>query len=243
MMRVAIGSVVNGFNTEVGFVQAAMAIHSLVMASTYLAAGKLADGLGEKRIFVIGALIFATGTVIAAFSPNIWVLLIGWSFIKPVGGALMIPPANSLIILNYEGEQRTTAFGIFSAFVAAATVIGPLWMGFLAGALSWRWGFGSESLLIFLVLYFASMVKESHKVRKVEFDFIGAFLTFAGLGLVILGATLAGEFGWWQARRPFYVGDGVFAPFGLSAAPVFILTGVVILGLFGLWSRRQSSQG
>lgn len=73
MMPVAIGSIVDGVNTEVGFVQAAMALHSLVMAASYLAAGKLADRLGEKRIFVTGAVIFAVGTVIAAVSPSIWV--------------------------------------------------------------------------------------------------------------------------------------------------------------------------
>ena len=113
--------------------QAATALHSLVMASMYLAAGKLAELLGEKRIFVTGAVVFACGTAVAALSPNVWVLLLGWSLIKPVGGAMMIPAANSLIVRNDEGRQRSTAFGIFSAFVAAAAVIGPIWMGLLAG--------------------------------------------------------------------------------------------------------------
>ena len=66
MMPVAIGSIVNGLNTQVGFVQAAMALHSLVMASMYLTAGKLADRFGEKRIFVMGAAIFAASTGVAA---------------------------------------------------------------------------------------------------------------------------------------------------------------------------------
>jgi hypothetical protein len=61
-------------STPVGFVQAAMALHSLVMAATYLAAGKLALKLGEKRIFVIGALILAIGVIVAALGPTIWVV-------------------------------------------------------------------------------------------------------------------------------------------------------------------------
>jgi MFS family permease len=240
MMPVAIGAIVNGLKTEVGFVQAAMALHSLVMASMYLAASKLADRLGEKRIFVTGALIFSTGTMVAAVSPSVWVLLLGWSFIKPMGGAMMIPAASSLIVLNYEGRQRSTAFGIFSAFVAAAAVIGPIWMGLMAGALSWRWAFASESLIIALLLFFASMVREGPRLKRVRFDLPGALMTFIGLGLIVLGATLAGEFGWWQARRPFYVGSQVFAPWGISAAVVFILAGVIIMLLFAGWSIRQS---
>jgi MFS family permease len=123
MMPVAIGSIVNDLNTQLSFIQAAMALHSLVMASTCLAAGKLATRLGEKRVFVAGALIFVTGVLVAAMSPSIWVLLLGWSLIKPIGGAMMIPAASSLIVLNYEGKQRSVAFGIFSAFVAAAAVV------------------------------------------------------------------------------------------------------------------------
>ena len=243
MMPVAIGSIVNGLKTQVGFVQAAMALHSLVMASMYLAAGKLAEMLGEKRIFVTGAVIFACGTVVTAISPNVWILLLGWSLIKPAGGAMMIPAAASLILLNYEGRQRSAAFGIFSAFVAAAAVIGPIWMGLMAGALSWRWGFGSELLIIGLLLFFASKVKERARVKETRFDILGALMAFAGLALVVLGATLAGEFGWWEARRSFYVGDKVLAPFGLSAALLFMLAGAAVLVLFALWSQHRIRRG
>ena len=243
MMPVAIGSIVNGLKTQVGFLQAAMALHSLVMASMYLTTGKLADRLGEKRVFVTGALLFCAGTLVAAASPSVWMLLLGWSLIKPLGGAMMIPAASSLIVLNYEGRQRSTAFGIFSAFVAAAAVIGPIWMGLVAGSLSWRWAFASESLIIVLLLFFASVVKEGPRLKTVHFDLVGALMTFAGLGLLVLGATLAGEFGWWQARRPFYVGDRVFSPLGLSAALLFMVTGVIILICFALWSKRQSRRG
>ena len=240
MMPVAIGSIVDDLNTQIAFVQAAMALHSLVMAATYLAAGKLALRFGEKRIFVTGALIFATGVVVAAVSPSIWVLLLGWSMIKPIGGAMMIPAANSLIVLNYDGQQRTAAFGIFSAFVAAAAVIGPVWMGAMANLLSWRWAFACEPVLIVLLLFFASMVSEVAREQKAPFDGVGALLTFTGLALLVLGATLAGEFGWWGARRPFYVGSEVFAPFGLSAAVVFMLGGALVLLAYAAWAEWRA---
>jgi MFS family permease len=237
MMPVAIGSIVDDLDTRVALVQAAMALHSLVMASTYLAAGKLALKFGEKRIFVLGALIFAAGVVVAALSQNIETLLLGWSLIKPIGGAMMIPAASSLIVLNYEGKQRTAAFGIFSAFVAAAAVMGPLWTGALADLVSWRWAFGSEPVLIALLLFFATWVSEAERGQEASFDGLGAILTFAGFALLVLGATLAGEFGWWSARRPFFVGDEVFAPFGLSATLVFMLAGIAVLFAYAGWAQ------
>ena len=243
MMPVAIGSIVNSFHSQVGFVQAAMALHSLVMASMYFAAGKLGDRLGQKRIFLFGALIFASGTLLAAFSPSIWILLLGWSLIKPIGGAMMIPAASSIIVINYHGPQRNTAFGIFSAFVAAAAVIGPLWMGLMANTISWRWAFASESMLILMLLYFASMVNESELNKTARFDWSGALLTFMGLGFIVLGATLADEFGWWSARRPFYIGEAIFSPFGLSAAVVFMICGAVVLIIFAISSMIQHRRG
>ena len=237
MMPVAIGSIVNDLNTQLSFIQAAMALHSLVMASTYLAAGKLATRLGEKRVFVAGALVFVTGVLVAAMSPSIWVLLLGWSLIKPIGGAMMIPAASSLIVLNYKGKQRSVAFGIFSAFVAAAAVIGPVWMGAMANLVIWRLAFGSELLIIVLLVFFASMVMEVDREHKAPYDGLGAVLTLLGFGLLVLGVTLAGKFGWWDARRPFYIDDQVFAPFGLSAAVVMVMAGVLILVAYTVWAE------
>jgi MFS family permease len=243
MMPVAIGSIVGDLKIQVGFVQGAMALHSLVMASAYLAAGKLADRLGEKRILTVGAVLFGAGVVVAAASPNVWVLLLGWSLIKPLGGAMMIPAAASLIVINYAGRQRTLAFGIFSAFVAAAAVIGPLWMGLIASTLSWRWGLASEPLLILLVWYFASLVTEKERDTVVAFDTVGSALTFVGLGLIVLGSTLAGELGWWHAKRPLVIGGLELAPLGFSAALVFILAGAMVLVGYGFWAQWRQRRG
>jgi hypothetical protein len=156
---------------------------------------------------------------------------------------MMIPAATSLIVLNYDGQQRTLAFGIFSAFVAAAAVIGPVWMGLVASTLSWRWGFASEPVLILLVLYSASLVKENARPVITPFDTVGSVLTFAGLGLIVLGATLAGELGWWAAKRPFMIGDLAWAPFGLSAALIFLLAGATVLAIYAAWAERRRISG
>lgn len=37
-------------------------------------------------------------------------------------------------------------------------------------ALSWRWAFGSEPLIIVLLLFFAAMVKESPRSKETTFD-------------------------------------------------------------------------
>jgi Na+/melibiose symporter-like transporter len=95
-------------------------------------------------------------------------------------------------------------------------------------------------VLIVLLLFFASMVTEAKRTQEAPFDGLGAFLTFIGLALLVLGATLAGEFGWWTARRPFYIGGEAFAPFGLSAAVVFMLGGLIVLLIYTAWAEWRA---
>jgi hypothetical protein len=87
--------------------------------------------------------------------------------------------------------------------VAIGSIVdGPIWMDLLAGAQSWRWAFVSEPLIIALYLFFASMVIESPRTKQTQFDGWGALMTYVGLGLIVLDATLAGEFGCPSVSRP-----------------------------------------
>ena len=80
-------------------------------------------------------------------------------------------------------------------------------------------------------------------MKETRFDVLGAFMTFVGLAFTVAGATSPGEFGWWKARRPFYLGDQVLAPFGLSAALLFMLAGGVGKLIFALWSQHRIRKG
>jgi MFS family permease len=88
---VSISALVEDLNTTVAGIQAAISIYALVMAAFILIGGKLADIVGKKRIFVIGLIIYGTGTTIASFSESLGMLIFGWSFLEGIGGALMIP--------------------------------------------------------------------------------------------------------------------------------------------------------
>lgn len=68
-------------------------------------------------------------------------------------------------------------------------------------------------------------------------------MAFVGLALIVLGATLAGEFGWFTARRPFYLGDEALQVFNLSVAFLCIAVGLVVLLLFFAWARHRKRQG
>jgi MFS family permease len=126
VMNVSISQIVADLDTTIAGVQLAITAYTLVMAAFMLAGAKLGDILGRDRAFAIGLAIYGLGSFTTAISPNLGVLLFGWSLIEGLGAALVIPAIVSLIAHTYEGPQRALAFGIVGGVAGAAVAAGPL---------------------------------------------------------------------------------------------------------------------
>jgi MFS family permease len=91
-MNVAIGNIVEDLDTTVIGVQTAISLFTLTMAALMIPGSILTDILGRRRCFVMGVSVYAVGAAIAALSPSLAFLILGWSFFEGTGSALMIPP-------------------------------------------------------------------------------------------------------------------------------------------------------
>src|SRR6476469_7938245 len=101
VMNVAISDVVADLDTTVSQVQLAITLYTLVMAGLMLTGGKLGDILGRRRTFAIGMVVYAAGSMTTALSPNVTVLIFGWSGLEGIGAAMVIPAIASLTARNY----------------------------------------------------------------------------------------------------------------------------------------------
>jgi len=126
VMNVSISQIVADLDTTIQGVQLAITAYTLVMAAFMLAGAKLGDILGRDRAFALGLAIYGLGSLTTALSPNLAVLLLGWSLVEGVGAALVIPAIVSLIAGIYSGKQRALAFGIIGGVAGAAIAAGPL---------------------------------------------------------------------------------------------------------------------
>ena len=187
-MNVAISNLVVDLNTTIPFVQIIITVYALTMASLMLFGSKMQDVLGRKTTFKCGAVIFGIGTVIATFSINAPMLLVGWSILEGIGAALMTPATASIIIGSYGEDRSTFAMGIRTSFAAVGSGFGPLIGGFLTTFFSWRWGFGLEFFLILIILIFSRRLKTfppSHKFS--DLDIKGVVLLSFGIFIFVLG--------------------------------------------------------
>ena len=108
VMNVSISQIVADLDTTIQGVQLAITAYTLVMAAFMLAGAKLGDILGRDKAFAIGLAIYGLGSFTTALSPNLTVLLIGWSLIEGFGAALVIPAIVALIAAKYGGSERAT---------------------------------------------------------------------------------------------------------------------------------------
>ena len=109
VMSVSISQLVEEFDTTVSMIQLAITLYALVMAALMLTGGKIGDLFGRLRIFRIGLVIYAIGSLMTAFAPTVGVLILGWSFIEGAGAALVLPALAALVAGSYgEGDGSYT---------------------------------------------------------------------------------------------------------------------------------------
>src|SRR6201982_2952510 len=89
VMNVSIATVAKDVGTTVTGIQTAITFYTLVMASLMITGGKLGQILGRKRAFGIGCVIYGCGSFVTAISQSLTVLIIGWSVLDGIGGAVL----------------------------------------------------------------------------------------------------------------------------------------------------------
>lgn len=244
MMNVAVGAIAQELNTQVGAVQAAISLYTLFMAAFILMGARLGDLHGAKRVFILGAGLFGVGTAIAALAPSIGILIFGWSFLEGIGAALFYPLSFVFVYRQYSGTRRVFAFALVTVTQAVGAAIGPVVGGALTTFASWRWGFGMEVFFVAAIIPFASRyLRETAKDETSTMDWVGVVLSFLMLFTLILGVLLAPAYGWWDARRDFFVGGAQFNPLGLSPVPWFLLIGFTFVAAFVQWELLRKRRG
>src|SRR5215213_4102079 len=245
-MNVAISNIVSDLGTTVTGVQTAISLYTLVMAAGMITGSKLADIWGRKRTFTIGVMAYGIGALITALSPTIGVMVLGWSVLEGIGSCLMIPPIYILATVNYKDlKARAAAFGAISAAAGLGGMAGPLIGGVITSAWTWRLSFASEVVVVVIIILMRGrIIDEGLRGPKPKLDGVGAVISGLGMTALVVGALLAGQYGWITARKDFVVaGRTLIAEGGIAPVWIFFAAGLVALGGFGLWARYRERRG
>jgi EmrB/QacA subfamily drug resistance transporter len=223
LMNVSIGKVVEDLDTTVSGVQGAIALEALVSAAFILIGSKVGDLIGRKRAFVLGLLGYALGALAMALSQGLTAIIVFWAIVGGLGASLLLPAMQSLIHGNFQGGAQKKAYALVGAAAAIAAAVGPLIGGFLTTFLSWRVGFLLEVVVIVVVLSGLKLVHDVPYTGPRVVDGVGALLSAAGMGGVVIGILV------WQEGGEF-VG-------------VLIAVGLVALWSLARWLIRRKGEG
>jgi MFS family permease len=244
VMNVAISDVVADLDTTVSQIQLAITLYTLVMAGLMLTGGKLGDILGRRRAFAIGLVVYAAGSITTALSPNVTVLLIGWSGLEGIGAALVIPAIASLTARNYSGADRAIAYGVIGGIAAAGVAAGPLIGGWVTEAFTWRYVFAGETVVIAAILLSLRVVQDAPKVEpRPALDLVGTVLSASGMGLIVFGLLRIPQWGLVDPKGALTLAGTEITPFGFSAVPFVVAIGAVLMSGFLRWSARRLRRG
>ena len=187
-MNVSISSIVVDLNTDVSTIQMFVSFNTLITAALILLSTKLQDIVGKKKLFLIGAALFGIGIFTAVLSSSVITFFVGWSAIKGVAGALMLPAIVSIISGTYSGKMRTIALATLGIVAGLADTFAPLLGGVITTYFSWRYTFAFELIFILFILVMQNRIPNFKPTEsKKDLDIIGAIISSIGLVLLVLG--------------------------------------------------------
>jgi EmrB/QacA subfamily drug resistance transporter len=237
VMNVSIATVAEDLGTSITGIQSAIVLYTLVMAMLMVTGGKVGSMIGRKRAFLVGCVIYCTGSLTTALSPNLTVLLVGWSLLEGIGAALIMPAIVALVAGNFPPEGRPRAYGLVGAAGAIAIALGPLIGGLATTYASWRWVFAGEVLIGAGIILFARRVADAPVADRPHLDLLGSVLWAVGMGLAILGVLQSSQWGW------ILPAEGAPSIFGMSPVVWLILGGLLAIRLFMQHVRRLDAAG
>jgi EmrB/QacA subfamily drug resistance transporter len=175
--------------------------YNISVAALLLVAGRYADSLGRKRLFIPGVAIFAIGSMCSALAPSAE-LLIGSRVLQGVGGAIIAPTAIAVVLPDFPPNKRSTVIGVTGATGALGAVVGPALGAFLTDWWSWRGIFWINVPISILVLVLAPrLLRESKNPAATgKVDLIGVPIGTIGVGLVMFAIVRAELWGLLDGR-------------------------------------------
>lgn len=222
IVNVALPSIQHSLRTTPGGLEWVISAYALALAALIPVGGALGDRYGRKRIFLIGLVVFALGSMACALSGSD-TMLIGFRVLQGAGGAAMLALTLSIITETFPGETRAGAIGTWAAIGGTGFGVGPVVGGMLLSFSGWASVFWvNVPLALVAVVLTLVAVTESRNPASPRLDGLGVAASALGLVGITLGLVEASSHSWGSAP---------------VAGP--LAAGVVLLACFALWERRS----
>nr|HEX4315609.1 DHA2 family efflux MFS transporter permease subunit [Kofleriaceae bacterium] len=205
IVNVSLPAIAQHFGVAMGAsIEWVVIAYLVVIASTLLAIGRLADRIGQRPVWLCGLVAFTAGSALCGASPTLWALIAARG-VQGIGGAMLMAVSPAMLTAAFPASERGRALGLNATIVGLGVSAGPALGGMITEASSWRWIFlVNLPVGIAAVIASAKVLPRSRRrgVRE-AFDVAGAVLLGSALASLTIALSVANTAGW---RSPSVIG-------------------------------------
>ncbi|GAA1939302.1 MFS transporter [Amycolatopsis minnesotensis] len=199
IVNVASPAIRQSLDASTGSVELVASVYTLTFACVLIAAGRLGDRYGYRRLYAIGMATFTLASALCALSFSItW--LIGARALQGLGAGVMAPQVLSIIQRAFPAQQRGRLFAAYGSAIGLATVTGPVLGGLLIQlrmpGFDWRLVFAINLPVGIAALWGLRLLPVSPHRERTTLDPIGTVLAVAGLVLLVYPLAMGHSAGW-----------------------------------------------
>ena len=190
-----------------------LSAYGIVFAALLVPAGRLADVVGGRRLFLAGLGAFTAGSLLCALAPGV-MSLVGARVLQAAGGALLVPSAQLLIMAAFPPGQRMRVIGVMAGVAALASALGPVLGGLVVDLGGWRLVFLVNLPIGLAALALGGRMPAPAVAGGVPRpDLVGSGVVIGAVGLAALGAVQGPVWGWDDPRvLGAFLGAAVLVP-------------------------------
>jgi EmrB/QacA subfamily drug resistance transporter len=202
IVLVALPSIDADLPFSAGNLQWVLSTYLLTFGGLLLLGGRASDLLGRRRMFILGAGLFAAASLGAGLAGSVPALLTA-RVVQGVAAAIMTPTALSILTTTFpEGAERNKALGIWGSTGAIGGTAAWLIGGPITDGLGWEWIFFiNVPVAVGVAALSPLLLRESRAaVATRRFDAAGAVTITTALVALVYAVVEAPETGWGDAR-------------------------------------------
>ena len=213
MIAVALPDVLREFNAGVNQVLWVSAIYLLAVVVPLLFTGRLGDIYGQKRMFQLGVGLFGIGALLCALAPNVE-FLIAARAVQGFGASIQMPQTMAVINRVFARERRGRALGVWGIVGSVASLVGPLFGGFVVAVFGWQAVFWVHVPFVIAAVVLAALWVPSLPTTARKIDYVSVAASFVALSCLVFAVQQGPETGWpwwiWVLLGVGLVGIAVF---------------------------------
>ncbi len=217
IVAVAVPHIMGSLSANLSEVSLTMTSYIVAAAVCIPLTGLVTRKYGTKKVILVSAVLFLISSVLCGISTTVTEMII-FRLLQGVGGAFLPSVAQSYISRTFTAKEQPKIMTVYSLIMVMGPILGPIFGGYLAENLSWRWCFyiNVPICITSFILIWRNMKTESRDPVKID------YISFAFMALGI-------------GCLEYFIDEGNTNNWFDSMQMIIILTIALILLVFFVW--------